>query len=211
MYNGILSNAQGSDYNINLSLWQWIFTKVKTPYDIAAPLKGINTGVQTNRDGTFVQDNLGLGIIQCDGGNLDNPDVFKRLPTVAYCLDDGRGVAEPKATGIGDGANIECRSIGIRCVPAVKVASDNTLSADENAIALLKTTVWNAFGRSLIIPIVDSTQTPVNGLYPQIGYAEILRPTLPRRPRFKDSLIVDRRDFDLTLELRLQVQTYDGL
>jgi hypothetical protein len=208
MANGVMTTAQASDSNILVSLWQHIYQNIKVPYDIAALNAGLSQGVTLIRDGTYVPDALGLGIIDED---IDRDDFFSRVPAVGYEFDDSTA-RTPRATGLGDGANYEYRSVRFRAIPAIKLAVDNTTqSPDKVAHRLLKDAVWNAIGRRFKIDIVDGTQPLVNNKFPVVGYAEIKRPEFARQPSFKNQLIIDRRDFDLTFQLKLAVATSDGL
>jgi hypothetical protein len=206
--NGTLTNAQATDLNLLFSIDQFLLQYVKAPYDAASAAQGINQGIQTQRDGSVVAATGGIAIFEDE---VDNPDLFKRAPSITYQLDDGRPTKESVPTGLGDGANYEWRSVKLRCVPAVKVATDGTQTPDKSALTLLKSIIRNAFDRRLILPVVDGTQSPVNGLYPQIGYAEIKGFQLLRRGAFKDALVIDHRDFDVEFTLKVATQTADGL
>lgn len=210
MASGVLTNAQGSFSNLQTSLWQHIFTKIKTQYDAEASSRGLQSGLVLNTDGSYTADALGLGILDID---KDSDGIFKRVPCVGYGLDTVGGMRAPKSIGAGDGANWEYHKVILQCVPIVNVATDTyqTQSANRLAIMVLQTAVWNAVGRSFSFAIVDSTASRTNGLYPEIGYAEILSPNIPRRPAFKDALVIDRRDFNVEFDFRVAIQTFDGL
>lgn len=207
---GILTTAQGSYQNLNTSLWQYIMTKIKPQYDAAAAALSLQSGLVLSKDSTYIADMLGLGILDID---TDADGLFKRIPVIGYGLDTTGGSRPPTTTGAGDGANWEYHKVLFQCVPIVNTGSDSnqTQSTNRLAIMVLQTAVWNAAGRSYSFPIVDSSGTRTAGLYPAVGYAEILDPSMPRRPTYKDALVIDRRDFNVEFNFRVAVQTYDGL
>ena len=207
MVNNVLTTAQASDANLVCSIWQYLVTKVKVPYDAAATTAGLNAGYALNKNGTYAIDAMGLGVLDAE---IDQDDLYKRVPVVAYTL-DSHTAKSPESTGCGDGANYEYRTVKLTCVPTITLTADGIQSPSRFAYLTLKTVVWNAIGRSFIMPIVDSTQAKVNGLYPNIGYAEIHNATPPHRAPFKDWLVIDRRDFDVSFVLRIGVATADGL
>jgi hypothetical protein len=187
-----------------------IYTSIKGPYDIAAAAAGLLDGLQLNKDSSYTDDSQGLGILSMD---TDADGLFKRVPVVGYGLDTTGSAPKPKVLGVGDGANWEYHKVLLQCVPTVNQSTDTNLTQSTNrlAIMLLQTAVWNAVGRQYSFPIVDSTQPPFNGLYPQIGYAEILNPCQPKRPVYKDALVIDRRDFNIEFDFRVAIATMDGV
>lgn len=207
---GVLPNSYGTFANLNSSLWQWLYQSVKIPYDVAAAEAFMNAGLQLSKDSTYNADGKGLGILDMD---TDADGLFKRVPCIGYGLDTIGGSPKPKPLGTGDSANWEYHKVLFQCVPVVNVASDTnaTQSTNRLAIMLLQTAVWNAVGRSFSFPLVDSTQPRVNNMYPQIGYAEILNPMIPKRPTYKDALVIDRRDFNVEFDFRFGIATFDGL
>jgi hypothetical protein len=207
---GILPNRYGTYENFNTSLWQLIFSQIKATYDAAAAAYGLQNGLVLSKDSTYIADGLGLGILDMD---TDADGLFKRIPVVGYGLDTMGSSKPPKVTGAGDGANWEYHKVFFQCVPIVNTATDSnqTQSTNRLAIMALQTAVWNVVGRQFSFPIVDSTGTRVNQLYPQVGYAEILEPTMPRRPAYKDALVIDRRDFNIEFNFRVAIATLDGV
>jgi hypothetical protein len=207
---GVLPNIYGTYQNLNSSLWQMIYTQIKMPYDSAAAAAGLLNALQLNKDSSYTEDGHGLGILDMD---TDADGLFKRVPVVGYGLDTVGASPKPKVLGTGDAANWEYHKVLFQCVPTVNQANDSNLTQSTNrlAIMLLQTAVWNAVGRSYSFQIVDSTQAQVSNLYPQIGYAEILNPSIPKRPAYKDALVIDRRDFNIEFDFRVAIATYDGL
>lgn len=207
---GVMPNALGTYQNLNTSLWQFIYTSIKGPYDIAAAAAGLNNGLQLNKDSSYTVDNFGLGILSMD---TDSDGLFKRVPNIGYGLDTTGQSPKPTSTGAGDGANWEYHKVLFQCVPVVNQATDPnaTQSTIRLATMILQTAVWNAAGRSYSFPIVDSTQPRISNLYPQVGYAEILSPCQPKRPVYKDALVIDRRDFNIEFDFRVAIATFDGV
>jgi hypothetical protein len=207
---GVLPNIYGSYQNLNSSLWQMIYQSIKIPYDAASALAGLNTDLQLSKDSTYVNDGKGMGILDMD---TDADGLFKRVPVVGYGLDTTGGAPPPKTTGAGDGANWEWHKVLFQCVPVVNQSTDSNLTQSTNrlAIMILQTAVWNAVGRTFSFPIVDSTQPRVNNMFPQVGYAEIKNPVMPRRPTYKDALVIDRRDFNVEFDFRVAIATADGV
>jgi hypothetical protein len=207
---GVLANAQGTYQNLNTSIWQFIYTTVKTTYDSQAATAGLNNGLQLAKDGSYKLDGFGLGILDMD---TDADGIFKRIPNIGYGLDTTGGQRPPHSTGAGDGANWEYHKVHLQCVPVVNIANDATSTQSTNRLAMmiLQSCIWNAVGRSYSFPIVDSTGVRVNSLYPQIGYAEILNPQMPARPTYKDALVIDRRDFNVHFDFRVAIATLDGV
>lgn len=203
----VMTPLQASDMNIVASLWQFLYQNVKIPYDIAALAAGLNQGLTLNQNGTYTPDTTGLGLLDTD---IDRDDFYQRVPVVGFVLDDIR-TRHSTPTGAGDGANNEWRSVLLRAVPALRTAPDGTQAPDKMAHRMLKTYLWNAIGRSFIMPIVDNSQARVSNKFPQIGYAEIHGAEMPRPPSFKNQLVIDRRDFDVLFELKMGVATSDGL
>jgi len=193
--------------NYVASIWQYLFTQLKAEYDTASLAAGLNQGYALQKNGIYLVDTNGLGILDTD---FDQDTFYKRVPVIGYTVDEGQAKS-PISTGMGDGANWEWRNIKLTCVPTVNIAVDGTTTPSRISYLLLKDMAWALIGRSFIIPYVDYYSGKIDGLYQQIGYMQICDAIPPKRAAFKDNLIIDRRDFDISFQVKIAVLTRDGL
>lgn len=205
---GVLPQNIATGPNLNASIQQWLKQQVKAPYDTWAAANNVNAGMQQQSDGTWSADNLGLGIME---GEPDDPSIFERVPTVAYCVDDGRTPKASKPTGLGDGAVHEYHSVTIAIAPAMMVGSDGTTQPDKFARDMLRSYLQNAFTRAYVIPFVDLTQPLQGGGFAQVGmiYIESARPNKVTKLN-ESPIAVNRNRFELEVEMRIAVQTTNG-
>ncbi len=200
---GVLTQAQASDLNLVTSIQQWLFNEVVGPYNTAAAAASLNQGMSMQHNGTWVADTNGLGLMP---GMPDDKNIYERVPTLAYGI-DAKAVKAPVPTGMGDGSQWEWRSVSVCCLPAISAATDGTIQADRLAQFVLKGVVANAVTRTNIIPIVDRSQAPVSGQYPQIGYAEVHNQQVVDLNKIAQILDANRYRFDVLFDIRWAVQT----
>jgi hypothetical protein len=78
--------------------------------------------------------------------------------------------------------------------------------ANRKSQLVLRGLMANAFLRAKILPIVDSTASPVSNLYPQIGYAEIIQSYFVTMSKDMTALLdAHKLRFDCHIELRWAV------
>lgn len=198
----ILTQAQAAEINIETSIRQWLYSQVVQPYNTAATAQGLNQGMTLKADGTYVADTLGLGLMDA---SPEDRSVYERVPVLAYSLDVKAG-KDPIPTGMGDGAQWEYTCVRVCCIPAVSTDGQK-IQADRVSMRLLKTYMKDAITRANIMPIVDHSQSPVNGLYPQVGYAEICNRQVLSMDRLLQMLDDNRLRFDVLFDLRFGVAT----
>lgn len=206
---GILPQDVATDVNLSQSLKQWLYQKIKLPYDTQATALSLNNGYQWQADGTWIPDNNGTYIVE--GNGPTDPRLWERMPCVMYQIDDVKATRLPKPTGCGDGANYEFIPILLCCVPPPLIATDGTAEPDTFTRAVFKTCVRNAVQRSWRLPIVDRSQGQTAGLYPVVGFADIMDQRIIAMPNELKQMQVNKRErFDATFTLRWPVVYTNG-
>lgn len=196
---GILTQDQASEENLAASVKQWVYQNVIQPYNTKIP----NDGMQLQGDGTWKAIQSGLQVIAA--GPTDD-SLYEFVPIVGYVIDDKENSKDPEPTGMGDGANWEYRSVGLCCLPGLTVGTDGTFMANRKSQFALRGAMANAFLRAKILPIVDSTATPTDNLYPQIGYAEIVQSYFVTMSKDMTALLdAHKLRFDCHIEIRWAV------
>lgn len=199
LISGILTQTQASDVNLATSIKQWLYTQVVEPYNAAYP----NQGASLQNDGTWEADTAGLGLIE---SLPDDKAIYERVPCVAYCI-DLKPAPKSVVTGAGDGADWEYRGISLVCLPAITISTDGTIQASRANQWALKSLISNAILRTHVLPIVDHSQAQVGGLYPQIGYAEMLDQQYHGMEKISQMLDANKYRFDVTFNIRWAVST----
>ena len=203
----VLSQAQATYENFFVSLQQYFSINVKTPYDTnIAARTGISKGAALGSSGLWVQDTLGLGIMP---GDVDDPSIYVRVPTLAYCLDDGREVTGYAPIGIGDQSGWERHAVRITCLPSMKLSTDGSMMPSLTANAVLRTYVTNALTRTLFMPILDINQ-PVGQTFATIHYARIEDVRWPQMGVIKNMLVSNKDQFRVEFTFRIAVMPTNG-
>lgn len=206
----VLPQSAATNINITTSVHQWLFNQVKTPYDAAVTAQSLPGGYTYDpKTSTWSPDSNGLGVMECQP---DDPSLFERVPTIAYCIDDGRSTRASESTGVGDMAVWECISCCVAVAPGVTVGDDNTAEPDHYLRDLIRGYVHNALSRSYTMPILDRSQ-PSGSTFVQIGNAYIHDARATKNTMKDDaqsSLVINRNRYEWTFTLRYAVVATNG-